>query len=507
MRKILRNIAGTLARVSEQHPWRMLGLVGVITLVALPLAGGLEVRTNVADMLPAHSPAVQSYLHVTEEFGEVNTIIVLEGERDRMVEAARALIPRLEAMDLIWAVQATVPTDYFLDGGFMLIDPADLDRTLERFEDPDLIGILRGMNDDFESEYTDNEENLRDDEVAIAQGMQGLERALEILAARFEGRDYASIEEAADAMLIGDPWALSLDRHMMLITCVPTYPIVQFDYLLEMTDQLRVMVEETRREFPDLFVGLSGNGPLQKDEMEAITTSSIILSLIAMLLIYLLLARNFGGWVLPLMALLPLILGIIWTMGALEAVFGSLNMFTAMISPILLGLGIDFAIHLITRFYEERGNGRSVGEALQLTIGGTGVAVLTGGLTTTAAFFALLVGETRGVSEFGFATGAGVALTLLAMFLTLPALLVLRGRRREKRGQVVTLKGAREGWPLVGRIAAAGWRRPGLFLGLFLVVAGLSLWGGLTNPFETDWMELEPKGPGWWSTRSKRPGR
>ncbi len=494
MRTILKNIAGTLARVSEEHPGRMLIIVGIITVLALALAGDLELQTDVADMLPAHSPAVQSYLRVTGEFGEANTIIVLEGERDRMVEAARSLIPRLEAMELIHVVQATAPVDYFLDGGFMLVDPADLDRTLDQFDTPDLIGVLQGMNESFEAEYTDNEENMRDDEVEIAQGMQGLERALEILSARFDGRAYASIEEAVDAMLVGDPWSLSLDRRMMLIACVPTYPLVEFDYILELTEQLQVMLEDVRGEFPDLEIGLTGNGPLQKDEMDAITTGSVILSMIALVLIYLLLARNFGGWFLPLMALVPLVLGIIWTMGALALAFGSLNLFTVMISPILLGLGIDFAIHLITRFYEERSAGRSVGEALQLTIGGTGVAVLTGGLTTAAAFLALLIGETRGVSEFGFATGAGITLTLLAMFLTLPALLVLRGRSREKRGKTVTLKGASEGWPFIGRVATASWRRPGLFLALFLIVVGLSLWGGLSNPFETDWMELEPKG-------------
>ncbi len=494
MRNLLRNIGGVIARISDEHPGRILLIVSIVTIVAIGLASGLDIKTNIQDMLPEHSPAVQSYIEVTERFGEANTIIVLEGERDRMIEAAEALIPRLEALELIYNVQGTIPMDYFIDHALMLVDENDLDRTLDRLTDPSLVGFLRGINDDFEREYTDSEENMREDEVEIAQSMHGMQRSLEILAARLSGEEYATIEEAADAMVVGDPWMLSLDRGMMLIICTPLHSIMEFNYLLDMVVQVQEVLEEVRPEFPEVEIGLSGNGPLQKDELDSMTASTAILMIIAMALIYLLLARNFGGWVLPLLALTPLIVGIIWAAAALEIVYGSLNMFTIMFSIILLGLGIDFAIHLITRFYEEMSNGHSVRESLIYTITGTGVAVLAGGLTTSAAFLALLVGETKGISELGFTCGAGLFLTLVAVFLILPPLLVLRSRRMEKKGRTVTVPGAREGWPLIGKIAELSWRRWGLFLALFTLVMGASLWAGMKNEYELDWLNLEPKG-------------
>ena len=115
MRHLLRGIGGVIARISDEHPGRILLIVSIVTIVAMGLASGLETKTNVQDMLPEHLPAIQSYIEVTEEFGEANTIIVLEGERDRMVEAALALIPRLEELELIYNVQGTVPMDWFLD--------------------------------------------------------------------------------------------------------------------------------------------------------------------------------------------------------------------------------------------------------------------------------------------------------------------------------------------------------------------------------------------------------
>lgn len=543
MRKILKNIGGVLARNSDEHPWWILGAVLVITIVAVVLAQGLEMNTNVVDMLPTQSPTVQSYIEVINEFGEANTIIALEGERDRMVEAAEYLIPRLDSLDLIYNVQGTIPLDYFIDHGLMLVDEVDLDRTLERFSDPTLVGFLRGINDDFEREYTDNEENLRDDEVDLAQAMHGFQRSLEIMATRLAGEDYVSVDEAVDAMLVGDPWALSLDREMMLIMCTPTYSILEINPLLEMAEQVHEVLAEARPHFPDVYIGLTGNGPLQKDEMDAITTASVVLFLVALVLIYILLSRNFGGWVLPLIALTSLLVGIIWTAGFLAVTYGSLNLFTAMFAVILLGLGIDFAIHLITRFYEERGRGRDIRDSLAYMIGGTGVAVLTGGLTTAAAFLALLVGETKGISQLGVTIGGGIALTLAAVFLTIPSLLVLLSRRQTRlaahyntitdysvirahtgwRGSILLIPnrilraagflapfrrlhfkvvkkriegvpGSREGWHSIGRIAALSWRRWGLFLALLVLIAGVSLWAGLRNEYELDWMNLEPKG-------------
>ena len=433
MRKILKNVGGLLARISDDHPWRVLITVIIVTIIATFISLGLEMKTNVIDMLPIHSPAVQSYLEITERFGEANTVVVLEGERDDMVEAALAIIPRLEALDLLYNVHGTIPLDYFIDHGLMLVEEEDLDSTIDQLSNPSLVGILRGINDSFEREYTDNEENLRNDEVEIAQSMHGMQRSLEILAAQFAGRDYASVEEAADAILMGDPWSLSLDRGMMLILCTPLHPLLEFDTLMEMATQVQELLTELRPQFPEVEIGLTGNGPLQKDEMDAMTTSSMVLMMIALILIYLLLAKNFGGWVLPLVALMPLITGIIWTAATLTIVYGSLNLFTAMFAIILLGLGIDFAIHLITRFYEELSSGHSIRESLIYTISGTGVGVLAGGLTTAAAFLALIVGETKGISELGFTIGAGLFLTLVAVFLTLPPLWYCEAVDRKER--------------------------------------------------------------------------
>ena len=192
----------------------------------------------------------------------------------------------------------------------------------------------------------------------------------------------------------------------------------------------------------------------------------------------------------------PLAVGIIWALGLMAVVFGSINIMTVMLGLVLIGLGIDFTLHLVTRFCEERGTGHDTETALARTLGGTGTGVLTGGLTTAAAFFALMVADTRGVFEFGFSAGAGVLLTLVAVFLTLPSLLVLRERRFARKGRTAPLPpNAERGWPLLGKIAAESFKRPALVLGIMTLLAGPACtWRGPISPSNTT------------SSTSNRPG-
>jgi hypothetical protein len=408
---------------------------------------------------------------------------------------AEELEPRLRAIDLLYNIDGKAPTEFLLNHGFALLKPNDFDRALRTYDDPSLIGVLRGLNDDYEREYSDNDQNLRRDEIEIARSLLGLTRALEVLHTNLSGAaNPPPVGEAVQAMLVGDPWSLSLDRHMLLLFCTPVAPLTEIDTVIGAVEQVQAVVDEISPEYADVDINLTGMGKVSQDEMNSIGVYTTILSLISLILIFLLLARSFHGWLTPIIALVPLVIGITWTTGLAMILFGSLNIFTVMIMLVLLGLGIDFAIHLLSRFYEERGNGKSVEQSAMLMLNDTGLGVLTGGLTTAAAFFALMIANTNGVFEFGAAAGAGVVLTLAAVFVTLPALLSLRERRGAGHDCAKAITTAHSGWPTLGRVGVVVWRSHWFVIAIFLLLSGVSLWGAWHTAFEYDWLELEPAG-------------
>lgn len=479
-----------------------LGFVALVTVVSLVLAEHLQLRMNWTDLLPEGDITVQLYRDVQERFGEPSIVVALEGDRDAIVAMAEDLIPRLEELESLHNVWGKLPNDFIRDHGFVLLKPEQFDRALRSFEDWTLVGALRGLNDDYEREYTDSESNMRRDEVDIARGVLGVTRALELLQETVAGeRPVEAINEAADALAMGEPWMLSLDREMLLVSCTPKATITEIDLTIETVEEVEAVVADVGANHPEVYGSTTGMAKIAQDEMNSVGFYTILLSIAALILIYILLAKTFNGWVIPLCALAPLLAGIFWTMGALQIIYGSLNLFTAMMGLVLLGLGIDFSVHVVTRFQEERSRGTDIEEAVSTMFGATGVAVIIGGVTTSLAFFTLLVGDTQGVSEFGVASGLGVLLTLVAIFLTLPALLVILERRRAKAGSrqrepqtsTPSICGG-GGYAWIGSIAATSWRHPWLFLTGTVVVAIASGWAVKHTAYEYDFLELEAEG-------------
>ncbi|MFH0881960.1 MAG: MMPL family transporter [bacterium] len=491
-----------LAKVTTGRPGLILLVIFVITVIAGWLSSGLTVNMQMANMLPSSSTIARNYLDISNRFAENNTLIAIEGRRDSIVAFAEAIEPRLHEMEDLYNVQARFPVDYTFAHGLMLQKPKDLDRSLQSLDDPSLIGVLRGINDDYEREYSDDEGNLKRDEIQIAHSMLGTHRSLEVLLANLEGQpDAPPIEEAVDAWLVGDPWNLSLDRRMLLITIAPQSGLMEQEGLIATADHLEALLAEFRPKFPGVEANLTGNGPLQRDETNSMNQNTILLSLVALLLVYLLLARNWHGWLIPILALLPLIVGIVWTMAGVRLLFGTLNMFTAMIMLILIGLGIDFSIHLVSRYYEERAAGSSIPDSAERMLGNTGKGVLTGGLTTAAAFLSLMVADSRGIFELGVSAALGVVLTLVAVFISLPALLALRDvvfagahARKHHLGKRIYSHGSRVGLPSIGNIAAWSYRHRITTLTLFLILVALAIWGAFRNEILFDWLEMEPDG-------------
>src|SRR6185369_4257692 len=155
------------------------------------------------------------------------------------------------------------------------------------------------------------------------------------------------------------------------------------------------------------------------------TTVATIASLVICALIFIYGYQETGR---PLKATLCLLVGLGYTMGFTTLTVGHLNILTITFVPILIGLAIDFGVHLITRYEEELRRGRSEKYALEKAIVYTGMGIFTGAFTTAGAFFAMALTDFKGIREMGIICGGGLLVCLVPMMTLLPVLL-LRGRQ------------------------------------------------------------------------------
>jgi hypothetical protein len=117
-------------------------------------------------------------------------------------------------------------------------------------------------------------------------------------------------------------------------------------------------------------------------------------------------------------------MGVAWTLALAFTIFEELTTVSVFIFAILLGLGIDFSIHLLSGYDHARAEGRDPADALVKCYQGVGSATIVGAMTTFATFVVLSFAQFRGLSQFGQVASIGVLSTLLAMLVVLPSLVL-----------------------------------------------------------------------------------
>ncbi|MFL1375913.1 MMPL family transporter, partial [Nocardiopsis protaetiae] len=269
---------------------------------------------------------------------------------------------------------------------------------------------------------------------------------------------------------------VSQDRHA-------TYAAVQFD---TSDDQERVALLDSLAddfEVAGLDVRFGGVTAMTQ-QVNALTGSDIaraeMLSLPVLVIVMVLIFRS------PVAASLPLAVGAVTALGSfvvLRVLTYSVDIAGSVINVITilgLGLAIDYALFMVSRFREELAAGLGVEEAVRRTTATAGRTVAFSGLALAICFVGLILFPARFLSSMGYAGVAVVAFAVLSSITLLPALLFLVGRNVD-RWRIPWPRtrpaGDRGRWY---RIAHAVMRRP---VAVTLLVVGLLL--GLGAPFLT----------------------
>ncbi|MGD8537563.1 MAG: MMPL family transporter [Candidatus Aminicenantes bacterium] len=500
-----------LAHWHAAYPGRMLLIVFLLTLLFGFFAGHLKVTMRWSDLLPSKDRRTIEFNKIIDEFvSATSLVVVVQGEEKRIKEFADILAPRiLETVDtnnngenLFRRVDYKTEIDFLKKHGLILIKEEDLRNLKDIFMDPNLTGLLVNLNNSMEKEYVGQEESIstREKEDSAVVFLDGVESLIEGLksAARGENLAESDVRNVADKLLFGEPYLLSYDEKALILNAVPNFTMMDTDLMVLGTDSVQEILEEMQADYPDVKAGLTGMIAIGRDEMVYSEQSLGYTTVIAVVAILILLMLSFRMWIAPVLAIVNLLVGLIWAVGVAAIVVGQLNIMTIMMAVILLGLGIDFSIHLISGFTERRAAGDAISEAMERTFVKSGKGILTGGVTTACAFLTMAISQSRGLKEMGIVTGSGLLAILIATFLFLPSLLVVRERRfdkkRDKKDNTEPFVQRDITFRFLGQTAE--WLgKHYIFAILFSLIATLVFaWSGSKITFDHNYMNIEPKG-------------
>jgi predicted RND superfamily exporter protein len=152
----------------------------------------------------------------------------------------------------------------------------------------------------------------------------------------------------------------------------------------------------------------------------------------ALALVFVLTALCLRSLPLALLAMIPTTVPVFLTLGAMGFLHIPLDMGTAMVASVLLGLGVDEALHLLSGYQRFRATGLAREPAMDASLREVGRALFTTAGALAAGFLVLFFVPWKSLSSFGLVTGVAVGASLLADLLLLPAVM---GSRRVGLGE------------------------------------------------------------------------
>ncbi len=479
-------------------------LIAAAALFVLSLFAAQRIRivTQMKDMLPDGNPKVASFNKITDEFGGGSSLIVtVEGADKKLCAgAAERLVERIrgdgELMRLIHTINLRADRDFAERFGLLTQKPADIERVAELYRGTDLLYYVRALNDSFEETYTGDEaeesietSKQENDAVSALNQIESFTAGLTDYL-RSGGEDPGkSGGELAGIAALGDEYAYSPDGTILMFTMTLNFPVDDIDSTMILIRGVQETARSVEGEYPGVSVGYAGDVAANADEQTALSGDMFYPSLIALLLILTLFLFSFSQIRAIVFSLLSLTAGIVFTFGIVGITIGEINMITSILGVLLIGMGIDYGIQVVTNFTTFRNEGYGPEDAVRQTFIRSGSGILIAALTTSASFFVLMLSDSKALTQFGFVAGIGIITCFLTMITALPALLLLFGKRELSKIYIPQFN-----YGLLTRIGTTAARRrgPTLIVGaaVTLVFLAVSL---LTLRLEYNIMKLEPQ--------------
>ncbi|MFU8840415.1 MAG: efflux RND transporter permease subunit [Nitriliruptoraceae bacterium] len=165
-----------------------------------------------------------------------------------------------------------------------------------------------------------------------------------------------------------------------------------------------------------------------------------VLLAVSLLLVVGVLAWLFRSVVDVAVGLIGLLASIIWMTGIAALLgpgvlgwIGPFNQISIAVPVVLVGLGIDYSVHLTTRYREQRRLGDRAEQAARVALLSVGVALVLATIASVAGFLANAVTPLAAIRDFGIFAAIGIVAAFLIMATSVPAARVLVDRRLDRR--------------------------------------------------------------------------
>jgi len=392
-----------------KHPVIVLTLLIIITVAGLYSAKKLTLDADLNALLPDSFVSVQDFETVKDRFGGIGYVVVtVRGENPQAMRLlADEIAKKTQSLDHISFIDYRRPVEFFNERALYYLDVEDLKVIEKRIK-----------------KRWKWEKRKRNPMYVDLEGGEAPPLEFDDIEQKYKSENSSSWMSAQHS---DEAYYFNNDKTFLAVFVKPEITSSDFSLSQKVLDNVQAAINtiDLAAFDPTLNMEITGYFKKKSDAQAEMKQDIGIATMVSLGLVLGYLLLHFRRLEAIVLIAVPLIVGIISTFAFASVFFGQLNILTAFIGVILLGLGIDHGIHLLSRYRDEAHGGSEQGEVIFQTFVRTGRSVAAAALTTFIIFLGLSVSEFRAFYEFGIIASAGMILIMASYLVLMPALLGL----------------------------------------------------------------------------------
>ncbi len=183
---------------------------------------------------------------------------------------------------------------------------------------------------------------------------------------------------------------------------------------------------------PGVKIEITGTPSMMNLVLKLLISDAVKTLIIGAVIIFFMLVFMQKSFTKSMLVFLPLLFGIAWTLGTMGWMNLPISLATAGIGAMILGLGVEYGVFLLSRYQEERKKDSSKLESMEVALSNIGSSIIGSGLTTIVGFIALMASTMPLLRDLGLSLALGIFYCLIITLLVTPSFILLEEKIAEE---------------------------------------------------------------------------
>lgn len=206
-----------------------------------------------------------------------------------------------------------------------------------------------------------------------------------------------------------------------------------YDAVLKTNEGIVKRTAELDKKFDSVSVKVTGENIVSAQINELTSEANQILGPLLFVIIVVILFIFFRRPSYVFLPMVTLVVSAIWLLGTMVILGIAFNVMAVALVPLILGIGVDYAVHLFHNYRAEIEKGKTFGEAIKRSVTDIGAAIFLAWLTTFIAFMSFLSSNVPPIRDFGILLALGVTYTFITAITLLASLRYVLDRKKKPK--------------------------------------------------------------------------